>query len=108
MPRRIQARLLIHALGLVLIDEAVGQMQRADFQAGVQQSVLGKKLQQMRAEAAARALLDGNQHLMMARKLPDEIVIQRLGKTRIRDGRRKAARGKLVRRVQAFAEPSAE
>ena len=62
----------------------------------------------MAAEAADRAFLDRDQHLVLARQPQQQIGIERLGEARIGDRRRQAVGGELLGRLQAFAEPSAE
>src|SRR5688500_9290878 len=48
----VEAGCRIHALGLVLVDEAVGQHHGAHFQAAVEHAALGQELQHEAAEAA--------------------------------------------------------
>ena len=43
-------------------------------------------LQHMAAEAADRALLDGDHHLVLAHQAVDQIGVERLCKARIGDG----------------------
>ena len=47
------------------------------------------------AEAADGALLDRDQHLVLARQPQDQVLVQGLGEARVGDRRRKAARGKI-------------
>ena len=48
--------------------------------AAIQQAVFSQRLQHIRAETADRALFDGDEDLMLARKPPDELRIQRFCK----------------------------
>ena len=66
MPRGVEAGLGVHALGLVVVEEDVGQHHGAHLQAAVERAALGEKLQDVGAEAADRAFLDGDQHLVLA------------------------------------------
>ena len=66
-------------------------------------------LQHMAAEAADRALLDGDQHLVLARQALDQLGVERLGEARIgHRGAEALARPDPRPRLQAFAEPRAE
>src|SRR3569833_2810944 len=49
---------LIHALGLVLVDEDVRQHKRPHFPTSIEQAARGQELQHVAAEATDRALLD--------------------------------------------------
>ena len=69
--------------------------------------MLGQRLQHVGAEAADRAFLDGDQHLVLAREPQQQVGVERLGKARIGDRRRQAERGQFVGGLQAFAEPRA-
>ena len=62
----------------------------------------------MRAEAAGRAFLDGDQELVRRGQLEDEFAVEGLGEARVGDRGRKAARRELLRRLQGFAEPRAK
>ena len=81
-------------------------MQRT-LQPAIERAVLGQRLQHIGAEAADRAFLDGDQHLVLARQPQQQIGVERLGKARIGDRGRQAERGQFVGRLQAFAEPRA-
>ena len=59
----------------------------------------------MRAEAANGALLDGHQHLVLARQAQQQVGVERLGKARIGHRGGEAERGQLVGSFQAFAQP---
>ena len=74
----------------------------------VQQPAPGQMLQHRRAEAADRALLDRDQHLVVPRQLLDQRRVERLGEARVGDRRRQAARRQLVRRPQRIGKPRAE
>ena len=56
----------VHLLRAVLLDEAVRQHHRAEPQAPVEHPLLGEELRHVAAEAADRALLDGDQRLVVA------------------------------------------
>ena len=68
----------------------------------------GQVLQHEGAEAADRALLDGDQHLVLARQPQDQLRVQRLGEAGVGDGGREAARGQLVGGLQRLGQPRAE
>ncbi len=76
--------------------------------AGIQQPLPGQMLHHRRAEAAHRAFLDGDQHLVMARQLLDQRRVQRLGEARIGDRGRQPARRQLVRRAQRVGQTRAQ
>ena len=65
-------------------------------------------MQHHRSEPATRALFDGDQRPMMARQLHQQRQIQRLGETRIGNGRRKTEAGELIRGRKAFRQPCPE
>ena len=92
-----------------MLDEAVGQNHGAQAQAPVvQQTRFQEELLDLRPEAADRAFLDGDQHLVLDREPADQVLVQRLGEAGIRDRGRQAARRQLVTRPQAFVQASAE
>ncbi|GJD98052.1 hypothetical protein OCOJLMKI_5291 [Methylobacterium iners] len=62
----------------------------------------------MRTEPAGRALLQGQQHLVAARQVQDQGLVQRLGKARIGHRDRHARRLQLIGRLQGLAKPRAE
>ena len=90
MPAGVEAGLLVHLLRLVVVDEDVGQHHRPHLQAAVEQARAGQVLQHVAAEAADRAFLDGDQHLVLARQPADQVVVERLGEAGIGDRRRQA------------------
>ena len=98
----------IQPLGLVLVDEEVGQRHRPHLEAAVERARSRREAEHMRAEAADRAFLDRDQHLVVAREAQDQIAVERLGEARIGDRRRQAARGELLGRLQRLGEPRAE
>jgi hypothetical protein len=62
----------------------------------------GQVVHHQPAEAADRAFLDGDQHLVLARQALDQRGVERLGEARIGDGAGEPVRGQLIRRLQAF------
>ena len=62
----------------------------------------------MRAEAADRAFLDGDQQFVLGGEAQHQIAVERLGEARVGDRGRKAARGEFLGRLQRFGEPGAE
>ena len=74
----------------------------------VEHAVLGEGMHDLRAEAADRAFLDGDEHVVFARQLEHQIGVDRLGETRVGHRRGQAVRLQRVGRLQAFAEPGAE
>jgi hypothetical protein len=62
----------------------------------------------MAAKAADGAFLDGNQHLMMSRQLPDQIMVERLGEAGVGNGGGEAGSIQIIGRLQAFGQPCAE
>ena len=61
---------------------------RAPSQAALEGAALGEQLQDVAAEAADRALLDGDQHLVLAREPQDQLLVEGLGEARVGDRRR--------------------
>ncbi len=80
----------------------------ADLEAAVEHAVVGERLQHMGAEAADRAFLDGDQHLVLARQPQQQVGVERLGEARVGDRGREPARGELVGGLEAFGQPRAE
>src|SRR5437764_112455 len=68
----------------------------------------GELGEDVRAEAADRAFLDRDQHLVLAGQTIDEIGVERFGKTRIGDGGRQAIGVELLRRVDTLAKAGAK
>ena len=64
--------------------------------------LLGQRLQHIGAEAADRAFLDGDQHLVLARQPQHQVGVERLGKARVGDRGRQAERGQFVGRLQGI------
>ena len=62
----------------------------------------------MRAEAAGRAFLDGDQELVSRGELEDQLAVEGLGESGVGDGGREAPRRQFVRRLERFAEPRAK
>ena len=62
----------------------------------------------MAGEAADRAFLDGDQHLVLARQPVDQVGVERLGEAGVGDRRRQAVGVELLGRLEAFGEPRAE
>jgi len=59
------------------------------------------------SQAADRAFLDGQQHLVFPREAEQEINVEWLGEPRIGDRRRQPCGGKLVGCLQAFGKSRA-
>ena len=106
--RRIEAGLLVLLRRRGLIDEPVGQDHRPDLQAMVEQARRRQILQHVAGEAADRALLDGDQHLVLARQAPDQVGVERLGEAGIGHRGGEALGGQILGRHQAFGEARAE
>ena len=70
--------------------------------------MLGELLHGEGAEAADRALLDGQQHFVLTGKAQQQLGIEGFRKPRVGDRRREPVRRQLVCRLEAFAEPRAE
>ena len=92
----------------VVVDEPVGQHHRPHLQPAVEQPLPRQVVQHRRAEPADRALLDGDQHLVVPRQLLHQRRIQRLGEARIGHRRRQPARRQLVGRLQRIPKPRPE
>ena len=71
----VEPGLGIHGVRTVLIDEDVGQHHRADFEAAVENAMLGQRLHHKSAEAADRAFFDRQQHFVLAREPQQEIDV---------------------------------
>ena len=65
----VEACLLIHFLGRVLIDEDVGKDHRADFDSCVERTGGGEVMQAERTKPANRTLFDGDEHLVVLSQL---------------------------------------
>ena len=78
------------------------------LQAAVEQALMRQEMQHMAGEAADGALLDGDQHLVLARQPADQILVERLGEARIGDRGRKPGGVELLGREQAILQPRAE
>src|SRR5512146_2031262 len=72
----IQPRLLILSRRRVVIDEAIRQDHRPHFEAVIEHPRIGEVVQYVAAEAADRAFLDSDQHLVLARQALDQLAIQ--------------------------------
>ena len=72
--------------GIIVVLENIRQGHRADIETGPQQVSIRHLVKYVRAKATGRALLDGDEHAMMAGELRDQIVIERLCESRIGDG----------------------
>jgi len=60
--------------------------------------------QLVQAEATDRAFLHCHQHLVVLRQAADQVLVQRLGKARVDNGRGKAEAGELLGRLQALGQ----
>src|SRR5512144_903926 len=65
-------------------------------------------MQDCSAETAGRSLLDGDEHLVVPRELPHQVLIEWLGEARIGDGGGEPEGGELVACFQRLAEPRPE
>ena len=84
----VEPGLIVLRLRRIVIEEDVGQHHRADLDTVIEHPVHRQVVQHLAAEAADRSLFDRDHHLMLAHQAVDEIGVERLGKTRISDGRR--------------------
>ena len=98
----------VHALGLVMILKFVRQRHCAHLKPALERARFAEQGQHMRAEAADRAFLDGDEKLMRRRQSENELSVEGLGEARVGDGGRQAASREFVRRLQGLAEPRAE
>src|SRR5271165_2462208 len=78
---RVEACGGVHAVGLVVILELIGQGHGANLEALVERARFAEQRQHVRAEAAGRALLDGDHQLVLRRKAQDQLTVERLGET---------------------------
>ncbi len=67
----------------IVLDEPVGQRQRAYPQAPVQQPRLRQRVQHLRAEAADRTFFHGDDDFVPARKPEQELGVERLQKSHV-------------------------
>src|SRR6516164_568390 len=81
--RGVDASLGIHRRGRVLVYEDVGQHHGAHFEATVEHAVGGECLQHVGGETADGALLDGDEHLVLAREPKEQFGIEWLGEARV-------------------------
>ena len=65
--------------------------------------MLGQEVQHEGAEAAHRALLDRDQHFVLAGQAPDQVLVERLGEAGVGDGGREAPGGQHVGGLAGFA-----
>ena len=70
--------------------------------------MLGQRLQDAGAEASDGALLDGDEHFVLAREPQREIDIEWLGEARIGNRRHQTMRRQGLGRQQAFRQARAE
>ncbi len=106
--RRVEARLGVLLGGRGLVDEAVGQHHRPHLEALVEQPGGGEILQHVGREAADRALLDRDQHLVLAYQAADQVGVERLGKAGVGHRGAEPLGRQILGRHQAFGEPRAE
>jgi len=70
-----------------VIKVSVGQHHHAHLEAAlIERAVVAEGLQHQRAEAARRAFLDGDEHFVVGGEFAQQILIERLGETRVGDG----------------------
>ena len=105
---RVEPGLGVHRFGAILIEKYVGKDHRPDLEAPFEQPCLRQGVQDVRAEAADRPFLHGDQDFVFAGQLVDQLEVQRFGKSRIRDGGREPEFGQLGRSLRAFGETRAE
>ena len=74
----------------------------------VEQAVLEHEALHVAAEPADRAFLDGDQDLVFARQLHDQLDVERLHEARVGDGGGEAMRGEFVGGLLAIGETGAE
>ncbi len=98
----------VHALGLVVILKFVRQRHGAHLEPVLERAGFAQQGQHMRAEAASRAFLNGDEKLMRRRQSENELSVEGLGEARVGHGGRQAASREFVRRLQGLAEPRAE
>src|SRR5690348_11796146 len=102
---RVKPGLRIHRRRGVMIDEYVGQDHASYLEArALERATIRQKLENMGAESANGAFLDGHEQLVAARKPHDHIGVERFGETRIRDRGRNAVRRKNFSSLQTFGE----
>ena len=77
----VEAGLLVHGLRLVVLDEAVRQHERAHLEALIEQPLAREIMQDLRAEASDRTFLEGDEHLVVACKLPHQVLVERLDRS---------------------------
>src|ERR1700724_4383658 len=65
-------------------------------------------MQDERAEAANRPFFDGDEHFVLARQTKDEVLVERLGESGIRDRCREPGGVERLGRLEAFHKPGAE
>ena len=102
----------IELFRLVVIEKDVGQHHRSDLQAAranpVERALLGERLHHERAKAADRAFLDRDQDFVVRGEPANEIVIERLGETRVGDRRRDAVGREILGGFQSLGQACAE
>src|ERR1700728_4787957 len=104
----IEACLGVHRIGRVLVEEDVRKHHRPELDPAVENAMLGERLHHVRAEAADRAFLYGEEHLVLAGEAEQQIDIERLGEAGVGDRCRQTVGGEFVGRLETFAEPRAE
>ena len=91
-----------------MIDEGIGQEHGPVLQAHVEHTFLGQKLRHMAAEAAHGTLFDGDERLMVAGQLQDQVAVERLGETGVGDGGCDALLRQCLGRLAHFLQAGAE
>eukprot|EP01033_Poteriospumella_lacustris_P022124 gene22124-gene22114 len=88
--------------------EDIRQGQGAHLEAAVQKAVTGEEVQHKGAEAAHGPFLHRQQRLMLPGQMTNQVLVQRLGESRVGDCGREAHGAELVLSDQAFGQPRAE
>ena len=107
-PRRDRRQGAYIASGLSWSMKASGRVSGRIFTPVSRGALAREEMEDLAAEAAVGPLLDGDEHLVLAREAQHEVAVDGLCEARIRHGGGEAARAKLLRRPQRRAEPAAE
>ena len=94
---------LVHARRRIMVDEHVRQHHGAHLEAAVESARCRQLVQHVAAEAADRAFLDGDEHLVLLGEAGDQLAVERLHEARVGNGRRQAHGAELVCRLECLA-----
>src|ERR1043165_6071452 len=72
---RVETSFGVHGFWLVLLDERIGQGECPDSEPAVEKTFTRESMQYERAESAGRAFLDGDEHLVVPRKIAQQMQI---------------------------------